>query len=80
MINEQGFIFGSQQFVDNERSFRTREKFEKVAISTRLKARVVGLVEKNNLKRSWKLLLVWAIHKQGVHHWKQPRSAMNNLN
>ncbi|XWS20999.1 hypothetical protein CRYUN_Cryun30bG0017100 [Craigia yunnanensis] len=44
LINEQGF-FGSQQFVDSDRSFRAREKFDEAAVSAGLKARAVGPVE-----------------------------------
>ncbi|XVE94606.1 hypothetical protein REPUB_Repub02eG0023000 [Reevesia pubescens] len=49
LINEQG-LFGSQQFVDNDRSFRAREKFDEAAVSAGLKARAVGPVEKIKFK------------------------------
>ncbi|XWS25862.1 hypothetical protein CRYUN_Cryun27aG0103800 [Craigia yunnanensis] len=49
LINEQGF-FGSQQFVDSDRSFRAREKFDEAAVSAGLKARAVGPVEKIKFK------------------------------
>ncbi|OMO75320.1 Amine oxidase [Corchorus olitorius] len=49
LINEQGF-FGSQQFVDGDRSFTAREKFDEAAVSAGLKARAVGPVEKIKFK------------------------------
>ncbi|XWS14499.1 hypothetical protein CRYUN_Cryun35bG0014800 [Craigia yunnanensis] len=49
LINEQGF-FGSQQFVDSDRSFRAREKFDEAAVSAGLKARAVGPIEKIKFK------------------------------
>ncbi|XVF36004.1 hypothetical protein REPUB_Repub19eG0020500 [Reevesia pubescens] len=49
LINEQGF-FGTQQFVDSDRSFRAREKFDEAAVSAGLKAHAVGPVEKIKFK------------------------------
>ncbi|XP_039064295.1 lysine-specific histone demethylase 1 homolog 3-like isoform X2 [Hibiscus syriacus] len=49
LLNEQVF-FGNQQFADSDRSFRAREKFNEAAVSSGLKARAVGPVEKIKFK------------------------------
>ncbi|KAK5839871.1 lysine-specific histone demethylase 1 homolog 3-like [Gossypium arboreum] len=49
LLTEQGF-FGNQQFVDSDHSFRAREKFDEAAVSSGLKARAVGPVEKIKFK------------------------------
>ncbi|KAK8571254.1 hypothetical protein V6N13_103383 [Hibiscus sabdariffa] len=49
LLNEQGF-FGNQQFADSDRFFRAREKFNEAAVSSGLKARAVGPVEKIKFK------------------------------
>ncbi|GMI89768.1 LSD1-like 3 [Hibiscus trionum] len=49
LLNEQGF-FGNQQFADSDRSCRAREKFNEAAVSSGLKARAVGPVEKIKFK------------------------------
>ncbi|XP_039065654.1 LOW QUALITY PROTEIN: lysine-specific histone demethylase 1 homolog 3-like [Hibiscus syriacus] len=49
LLNEQGF-FANQQLADGDRSFRAREKFNEVAVSSGLKARAVGPVEKIKFK------------------------------
>ncbi|KAA3464415.1 lysine-specific histone demethylase 1-like protein 3-like [Gossypium australe] len=49
LLNEQGF-FGNQQFADSDRSFRAKEKFDEAAVSSGLKARAVGPVEKIKFK------------------------------
>ncbi|GMI78551.1 LSD1-like 3 [Hibiscus trionum] len=49
LLNEQGF-FGNQHFADGDRSFRAREKFNEAAVSSGLKARAVGPVEKIKFK------------------------------
>ncbi|XP_039069116.1 lysine-specific histone demethylase 1 homolog 3-like isoform X2 [Hibiscus syriacus] len=49
LLNEQGF-FANQQFADSDRSVRAREKFHEAAISSGLKARAVGPVEKIKFK------------------------------
>ncbi|KAK9002704.1 hypothetical protein V6N11_060287 [Hibiscus sabdariffa] len=49
LLNEQGF-FGNQQFADSDHFFRAREKFNEAAVSSGLKARAVGPVEKIKFK------------------------------
>ncbi|KAL4273544.1 hypothetical protein GQ457_13G019620 [Hibiscus cannabinus] len=49
LLNEQGF-FGNQHFAESDRSSRAREKFNEAAVSSGLKARAVGPVEKIKFK------------------------------
>ncbi|XP_022772687.1 lysine-specific histone demethylase 1 homolog 3-like isoform X2 [Durio zibethinus] len=71
LISEQGF-FGNQQFVDGDRSFRAREKFDEAAVSAGLKARAVGPVEKIKFKEVLK-------HRGGLQEYLECRNHILGL-